>query len=94
MGVTCDLDEDLLRKQMDLKARVAQLEEDNELLLTDKIKLSGEVDRAVVQIGKVNTELILQKNKVEDSEQALKTEKQKYFDLEKSMEAALARKNK
>ena len=53
---------------MDLKARVAQLKEDNEALLTDKMKLSGEVDRAVVQIGKANTELILQKNKVEAAE--------------------------
>jgi hypothetical protein len=69
MGTTCTLDEDLLRKQMDLKARVAQLKEDNEALLTEKIKLSGEVERAVVQIGKANTELILQKNKVEDAEE-------------------------
>jgi len=92
MGVTCDLDEDLLRKQMDLKARVAQLKEDNYALLSDKVKLSGEVERAVVQIGKVNTELILQRNKVEDAEQGTKVEKQKYQELEKSMEAALNRK--
>ena len=69
MGVTCDLDEDLLRRQVDLKARVAQLKEENDALLADKIKLSGEVERAVVQIGKVKTELILQANKVEDAEQ-------------------------
>jgi hypothetical protein len=69
MGITCALDEDLLRKQMDLKARVAQLKEDNEGLLAEKIKLSGEVDRAVVQIGKTKTELILQKNKLEEAEQ-------------------------
>jgi len=54
---------------MDLKARVAQLKEDNDGLLAEKIKLSGEVERAVVQIGKANTELILQKNKVEDAEE-------------------------
>tara|TARA_B110000285_G_scaffold232424_1_gene303453 strand:- start:1398 stop:1670 length:273 start_codon:yes stop_codon:yes gene_type:complete len=69
MGVTCDLDEDLLRRQVDLKARVAQLKVENDALLADKIKLSGEVERAVVQIGKVKTELILQANKVEDAEQ-------------------------
>ena len=69
MGVTCDLDEDLILRQVDLKARVAQLKEENDSLLADKIKLSGEVERAVVTIGKVKTELILQSNKVEDAEQ-------------------------
>ena len=69
MGITCALDEDLLRKQVDLKARVAQLTEDNDRLLAEKLKLGGEVDRAVVQIGKTKTELILQKNKLEEAEQ-------------------------
>ena len=68
--------------------------EQNDAYETDNIKLTGEVDRLVIQIGKIKKEVLIQKNKVEDGENEVNLEKHKYVDLEKSKVAALARKDK